>query len=416
MRTILKLSCLILPLFAVSLFALGQGKTPVVPTSRVPAVDSKPRDDKSVPESAQPIYYSAARALEWLKLTNKPDGHFVYGFQPALRVRLDGDNLLSQAGATFALARAARYFRDPRGAAIAKQAALTLVNLEWMDDPEDKSVRYPVPPPSAINRLSANGMMLSAIFELPGPESYKDLLDQADRLANYLRKQQRDDGSLFVAVGNNVIHGSSDEADADHAGWALQGIIRSHKHRPAEWKLDLLRKARPYYHTLWQGKKNLSTVCSHTPAYAEAYVQTRDPDFADTVFKMNDWLIDLQYREDADSSRKHWTGGFPARADRKDAPDISSALTAESLADACRVAKHFGDLPRLQRYERALLINLHFLRGLQYTPAKAEHFVDAFRPSILGAFHASHHDGNLRIDYTQHALCAMVQYLEGVVE
>ena len=55
------------------------------------------------------------------------------------------------------------------------------------------------------------------------------------------------------------------------------------------------------------------------------------------------------------------------------------------------------------------------LMSLQYT-ATAEHFVEAFRPSILGAFHASPQDGNLRIDYTQHPVCAMVQYLDAVAE
>jgi hypothetical protein len=86
------------------------------------------------------------------------------------------------------------------------------------------------------------------------------------------------------------------------------------------------------------------------------------------------------------------------------------------LAEACRVAKHKGDLPRLQRYERALLMNCHFAMGLQYTPAKTQHFVEPFRPMILGGFHASHQNGNLRIDYVQHPLCAMVQYLDTVLE
>ena len=93
-----------------------------------------------------------------------------------------------------------------------------------------------------------------------------------------------------------------------------------------------------------------------------------------------------------------------------------SAYCAESLAEACRVAKLMGDLPRYERYERALVHNIHFLMSLQYTSAKTQHFVEKFRPSIHGAFHASHQDGNIRIDYTQHSLCAMVQYLEAVVE
>jgi hypothetical protein len=127
----------------------------------------------------------------------------------------------------------------------------------------------------------------------------------------------------------------------------------------------------------------------------------------------------LQYREDFDSLRKEWIGGFPTVKDGKmvlTPPDIQSALMAESLAEACRVARLAADLPRLQRYERALLPCFRFLMSLQYTGQRAEHFVEAYRPSILGAFHASAQDGKLRIDYTQHPLCAMVQYLDAVAE
>src|SRR5262249_45474352 len=112
-------------------------------------------------------------------------------------------------------------------------------------------------------------------------------------------------------------------------------------------------------------------------------------------------------------------GGFKRLRDgRVEAtpPDISSAAAAESLAEACRVAKCAGDLIKLRDYERALLLNVRFLMSLQYTMNNTKHFVDPFVPSILGAFHASHQDGNLRIDYTRPALCAMVQYLEKVVE
>ena len=84
------------------------------------------------------IFFSAYRAMDWLKLTNKPDGRFVYGFLPALRGPMEGDNFPSQAGATFALSRAARYFRDDRAAAIARQAALTLL-METMVDARDAS-------------------------------------------------------------------------------------------------------------------------------------------------------------------------------------------------------------------------------------------------------------------------------------
>ncbi len=367
-----------------------------------------------MPSQAQPIFFSAHRALEWLKLTNKPDGRFVYGFQPALRVQLDGDNFQSQAGATLALARAARYYRDGRGAAIARQAALTLLDLETIVDPQDATSRHTAAPPNAVERLSSHGLLISAIHELTDADKSTDLLAKAEQLCNYLRQQQRPDGSMRTDPSSG-----SGDVDAEPAGLALQGIIRSQKHRPAAWKIDMLRRARSLYQATWQQMKGTALVCSHTPAYAEAYAQTKDAVFAETVFAMNDWLIGLQYREEFDSPRRHWNGGFRRCRDGKieqTTPDISSARCAESLAEACRVARLMGDLPRYERYERALLHNLHFLMSLQYTGARTQHFVESFRPSILGAFHASHQDGNIRIDYTQHSLCAMVQYLDAVVE
>jgi hypothetical protein len=47
---------------------------------------------------------------------------------------------------------------------------------------------------------------------------------------------------------------------------------------------------------------------------------------------------------------------------------------------------------------------------LQYTQANTNHFADWYRPKVLGGFHASAVDGNLRLDYNQHVVCAMVQY------
>lgn len=416
----LSLTCwLLIPLIALLLFTRGSAqnppKQPIVQATRIVPADPPVRDGTKLPGPAQPIFYSAHRAMDWLKLANKPDGRFVYGFVPALRMPMEGDNFISQAGAAFALARSSRYFRDKHGAAVARQALLTLL-LETAVDSKDPTTRYTTAPPGALNRLASNGLLILAIHEFATPG--EDLLAQADQLCNYLRKMQRDDGSLMSRDGEEK-KATLSEQDAQYAGIALQAVIRSHKYRPAAWKLDLVRKARSYYQAYWQANKNVGTVVSHSPAYTEAYLLTKDQAFADAVYAMNDWLIGLQYGEDDDSSRKHWLGGFQRIRDGKQelsVPDIWSALPAESLAEACRTAKHAGDLPRLRRYERSLLLSLHFVMSLQYTSARTQHFVEAFRPAILGAFFGSHRDGDLRLDYTQHPLCAMVQYLDVVIE
>jgi vacuolar-type H+-ATPase subunit E/Vma4 len=55
---------------------------------------------------------------------------------------------------------------------------------------------------------------------------------------------------------------------------------------------------------------------------------------------------------------------------------------------------------------------LQFLVRLQYTDANTQHFEEWYRPRLIGGFHASTQDGNLRVDYTQHALSALATYLE----
>lgn len=392
----------------------GQGKN-VVPAAHTAPPASKGRDLTKMPLAQQQLYVTAQRGMDWLRRTNRPDGRFVYGFLPALSVTMEGDDYLAQAGAGFALARSARYFGDDHCTTVARQALLTLL-LETTTDAKEPQLRRTAAPPRLVNRLAAHGLLLLAIHELATPS--KDLLDQGDQLANYLRGQQSADGLLLVAEAGDDAKAAAAEPHLHAAGLALHGIARSQRRRPVAWKLAMLRKARDCYVPYWKEHKNLPQTLSHAPAWAEAYLLTKEQAYADAVFAMNDWLCGLQYQQ-VDPQRKHWLGGFPTWSGGKavaQAPDIHSAACAECLAEACRVARATGDLARYRRYRQALEQCLMFLTTLQYTPARTRHFVEEFRPAIAGAFHASHQDGNLRLDYTQHALSALTLYLEHAVD
>jgi hypothetical protein len=385
---------------------------PVVPAKHVESGPAKARDISKLSAPQQTFYRSAYQGMEWLRRTNKQDGKFVYGFIPALRVPMDADSYIAQAGAAFALARAGRYFGDESVVAIARQALLTLL-LETAVDPQDPTVRTTAAPPHLLNRLASHGALVLAIHELPTPG--KDLLAQADQLCNDLKKRQRTDGALVAGFDGEDPRSDTIVASA---GLALHAVIRSHTSQPAPWKPEMLRKARAYYQAEWTRHKSVPLAVTHTPAYAEAFLLTKDRDYADLVFALNDWLCSLQY-EPRDPARARWVGGFPPWADGKPlpaAPDIGSAAVAESLAEACRVARATGDVARLRRYQQALERCLHFVVSLQYTEARTQHYVESFRPALLGAFHASDRDGDLRIDHTQHALSALVQYLAHAAE
>jgi hypothetical protein len=308
------------------------------------------------------------------------------------------------------VARAARFTGNKDHNARATQAVLTLLS-DTTTDPAAPDVRHTALPSAVVNRLAAAGLLVLAVHELPAPQD--DLLKQADQLCNYIRTRQRPDGSLACTDGPAPAAGDDPEAVSDYPGAALYGLMRSQQRRPAAWKTDVVRKALGYYRPWWQAHKGMAFVPWQTAAYAEAFLRTREQPFADCVYEMNDWLCGLQY-ERLDPRRPTRVGGFMGWADGKPveaAPDVGSAAYAEALAEACRVARAAGDLVRYRRYSEAVERGLQFLTTLQYTEACTQHFAPWYRRKLAGAFHASERDGNLRIDYTQHALCALIQYL-----
>jgi hypothetical protein len=281
-------------------------------------------------------------------------------------------------------------------------------------DPADPEVRHTPPPSAAVNRLAAAGLLVLAVSELPAPQ--EDLLRKADQLCNYIRRQQRPDGSLAYTDADDDRAAPDPDGISLYPGAALYGLMRSQQRRPAEWKTELVRKALGYYAPWWRGHKNLAFVPWQTAAFAEAYLLTRERPFADFVNEMNDWLCELQY-DRLDPGHPQWLGGFMGWADGKAvpaAPRVTSACYAEGLAEACRVARQTADLARFQRYGEALERGLQFLVTLQYTEANTQHFNPWYRQRLLGGFHTSHQDGDLRIDHAQHAVCAMIQYLSYV--
>jgi hypothetical protein len=377
----------------------------VAPAPTPAAVPAAGRDLAKLSPLQRQMYLSVLSGADWLHRANREDGRFVSGYLPAVNLVMEGDHYLRQAGAALALARAARFTADKNYTARATQAVLTLLS-DTTNDPREPDVRYTALPSAVINRLAAAGLLVLAINELPAPQD--DLLKQSEQLCNYIRKQQQPDGSLAYADGAEDPDGIN-----SYPGAALYGLMHSQQYRPAAWKTDVVRKALAYYRPWWQAHKSMAFVPWQTAAYAEAFLLTKEQPFADCVHEMSDWLCGLQY-ERLDPRRPFWVGGFMSYADGKQveaAPDIASAACAEALAEACRVARETGDLLHYRRYSEALERSLQFLTTLQYTEATTQHFADWYRQKLAGGFHASDKDGNLRIDYTQHAVCALIQYL-----
>jgi hypothetical protein len=218
-----------------------------------------------------------------------------------------------------------------------------------------------------------------------------------------MRKEARPDGSLGAA-------------DPSTAALALWAIIRSHKASPAAWKPALAAKSLAFYHAGWAKAKTPDAAHAFAAACAETYLATTDKKALAFAFDVADWVCGLQYST-IDRRRLAWYGGFMAWRDGRpmeEQPDVRAGSLAAGLVEACRAARESGDAARLQRYTGALEQALQFLTTLQYTEGGTQHFSAWYRPKVVGGFHASPTDGDLRIDHTADAVTALVGYVEHV--
>jgi hypothetical protein len=372
-----------------------------------------PRDLANLTDNQKQVLASCRRGADFLVGMARIDGRFRNGYVPSLGRDLEGDNYLRQVGAAFALARAARLTGETRYEARATLALLALLDDTTLDDPKNAQERHTTLPSVLVNRLGSAGLLVLAINELPAPQA--DLLEKSDQLCNYIRKNARTDGSLGYADAAADGKPAVDDPNGinDYPGTALYALMVSQRQHPAPWKTDIVRKAVGYYQPWWRKHKSLAFIPLQTAAYAEAYVATKDQVFADCVNEMNEYLCDQQYTQ-TDQAHPEWRGGFHVEGQGDPAPTVGSAAYAESLAQACRVARQAADVKRFDRYSNAAGECVRFLALLQYTDGNTGHFEESYRKRLLGGFFASNQDGNLRLDYTQHAISALTLYLEHI--
>jgi hypothetical protein len=374
-------------------------------------------DIAKLPPVAQEVYRGARSGTEWLCRVHQPNGRFLPGWLPDLNQPAEGDHFLRQAGATLALARAARVFKDDRYATRARQAVLTLM-AETGPDPTDPQSRCTTLPSSVVNRVGAAGLLLACIHELPDPAP--DLLDQGEQLARFIARHQLTNGAFRLV---DAAEGTADPDDTNHhPGLAIYGVMRSNIRRPAPWKLEMARRALGYYATWWREHQHPTFAVGQIAAFTESFVQSkersRDAAFADFVFEMGDWLCAQQIRQ-LDVRHPQWQGGFPEFVNGRavvGAPKATGAAYAAALIDASRVTRQKPDAERYERYKEAGFAALQFVMTLQYNESNTQHFAPGYRQrTLLGGFHASPEDGALRLEDTRHAVAALSQYWEYVV-
>ena len=370
------------------------------------------------PAATQYAYSGVIRGSQWMTKMHQPHGRFLIGYNPALRQAMTGDHDIKQARAALAMAQAAKFSGDKTHAVIASQAILAL-RATTKVEATDPNCRVPMQMSFVCNRVGFAAILALAIYELPTADN--KLIDDAERLCEFLRRQCRADGSVQYTDGPPDTPTQTDAVGGnEYPGFALQALAVSNRERPADWKKEVVKRGVAYYANACRAKPQPMLAATVTPAATELYLQTKLNDALTVAFEMNDWLSTLQIAS-TDPRTPQWAGGFRTLVNGQatDTPTsaVETAMYLQSLSCAYQLTRMTADLTREHRYRGAVTDAAQFLCSLQFAEANTRHFEDSFRASMLiGGFHLSPTDGNLPIDATACSVTGLLRFLSCAAE
>ena len=259
------------------------------------------------------------------------------------------------------------------------------------------------------NRVGFAATLALAIDSLPAADAKLQL--EAEKLCEFIHKNCRPDGSIQYTDGAGQFGGSRSRGERIPGAVLLAIIAGTVCDRP---RGNLMRSSGPWPITvLYQARPHPLLAATLTPAFAELFLQTRMHDAAVFVFDLNDTLCRYQIQA-GDPRLPQWIGGFRSVANNEftDVPSgPETGCYLQSLSFARQVARQ-ADLDRHGKYTAASQEAIQYLTDLQYVETNTRHFETSFRVNMLmGAFHLSPSDGNIRIDATATAVTGMVQFL-----
>jgi hypothetical protein len=370
------------------------------------------------PFTTQAAVRGVMASAEWLHRRHQAHGRFLYGFNPALREPLSGDDDIVQARAAWALAAAACFCGEEKYAVAAAQTVLTLLTAA-PPDPRDPQVRVPRAPSEVCNRVGLAAALILAIHALPNPEPR--LQEESERLWRFLHRHMRSDGSIhYIDDPAGQPLQQDPEGLYHYPGWALWAMAQSHRRLPTADKQEAVRRGLPHYHAVSTQRGHPLLAATLLVAAAEWAAQTRDKHTVAIVYQAADLLCQAQIPV-TDPRMPQWAGGFRhyQHGQLRDTPSGApeTGIYVMALAAACETARMMGDLSRFNKYAGAVVDASRYLTGLQYMEVNTRHFDNAYRAHMLiGAVHLSPTDGNIRLDATAHALLGWLRFLHSGAE
>ncbi len=343
-------------------------------------------------------------AKAWLLQNLKPDGRFVYLYNPSNGTYSEKNNMIRQLMASRVLAQMSQNDSSLRAR---HQKNLNYIFSNWYQEKEGKGfIEF-----KNKSKLGANAMALRTLVHSPFYEQYSGI---ATSLVKTILTLQNQDGSLkpwFIAPD---YHYDTDYLLTFYSGEAILSLVEYYLKTKDAAVLSAAIKSQTYY--LSKYVTNLKDnyypayVPWHTQSLNKLYKITGDKRFVDAIFIMNDELLMIQNH--TGQPHRDFLGRFYSSEHPEYGKPHSSSdsVYTEGLAYAYEIAKLVGDRQHAQKYKNAIMLGIHNLSNLQFQGSNMYYL--EYPERVKGAIRCNVSDNRIRIDTTQHTIDAFMKTLE----
>jgi hypothetical protein len=338
---------------------------------------------------------------EWMWQNLMSDGRMLYKWWPSRGEESQSNNQIRQWMASIALSRLAELRNDP---ALVERVAQNLrYNVSHFY--REESGLGLIDDQGKV-KLGAIALAALALHRHPARAEFDK---QIQALVATTYAMQEADGAFQTLF---VPKDPSRPFQNFYTGEALLLWATLYHEKPDPALLERFMKSFRYYRTWHFDNRNPAFVPWHTQADYLVWQKSRDPELAEFIFEMNDWLLGVQDWEDA--AYPDVRGQF-YDADRPEfgPPHASSTgVYLEGLGDAYALAVELKDEKRIKSYRRAIVRALRSLIQLQFQDEVDLFYIPtAERPRALGGLRTRTYDNEIRVDNVQHTLLGVDKVL-----
>ena len=246
---------------------------------------------------------------------------------------------------------------------------------------------------SSVAELS---FLLLALCELPADDPRRArITDLAAKLWNCIE----------LPHGRILTHNGEDRAPEAYQdyfpGQVLLALASACEQNGTEIDRERLQASFRYYRHRFRYKRHFGQVTWLLQAFSKWREITQEKAFADFVFEVADWL--LGYQQDK-------SGAF-INDHQPETPGYTTAVYLEGLASALFTAVSVDNISRYEAYDRSFGAGVSFLDRLIIQ--ERDRIILPSPDFALGGLRQGLYYSEIRIDFVQHSLSALLTRIDG---